>query len=185
MLLGACNYKKIGSVSAKEKKYEAIEKMLISYIQRKYKPYTWENTSKSDTNFGKSWYVKFSKGNVFKDTYEDFTVRISDHAVGSNRAASQRHIFVSSNFDTDQNIKNKVDDFLNPGTPEYKYEKDTKIVEGSSLERAIYPWDPAKTKYKKIATCIRKNKKGECIDKYEVEYSKPVFVGTKRPKWKG
>jgi hypothetical protein len=175
----------IVSFSEKDKKYEAIEKMIINYIQKKYKPYTWENTSKSDTNFGKSWYIKFSKGSVFNDTYEDFAVRLSDHATGINRGSSKKHVFVSSNFYNEESVKKQIDDFLNPGEPQYKYEKAIKLVEGSTIERAIHPWNPSKTKYKEIEKCIRKNKKGECINKYEVEYNKPILVGVKRPKWKG
>jgi hypothetical protein len=69
--------------------------MTIDYIQKKYKPYTWENTSKSDTNFGKSWYIKFSKGSIAKDTYEDFTIRLSDHSTGISRGSSKKtHICV-------------------------------------------------------------------------------------------
>jgi len=165
-------------------KYNEVQSFIKSYIQRKYKPYKYLSTNKSQTDYGNSWYIRFEKGDILKGTYEDFEVRLSDHSVGKSRATSRKHVYIN-HFDSEETIKRKIDDFLNPGKPKYKYEKDFKIVQGSTLERAIHPFDPAKTKHKLKEECIRKNKRGECINTYEVEIFKPIFVGVDRPKWKG
>jgi hypothetical protein len=55
--------------------------------------------------------IKFSKGSIAKDTYEDFTIRLSDHSTGISRGSSKKHIFVSSNFDNEESVKSKIDDF--------------------------------------------------------------------------
>jgi len=177
----------IGGIITKKRMNEILtaqEKLVISYIEKTYKPFKYLSTEKSDTQYGQSWYLKFTKGSILKNTYQDFVVRISDHAVGQSRGTSDRHIYLYLD-DKAEIAKRKIDDFLNPGKPVYKYEKDSKIVEGSSILRALggnYV-DP-KLKYKEIETCIRKNKKGECINKYEIEIFKPVFVGVERPKYK-
>jgi hypothetical protein len=165
-------------------KYNEVQSFIKSYIQRKYKPYKYLSTNKSQTDYGNSWYIRFEKGDFLKGTYKDFEVRLSDHSVGKSRATSRKHVYIN-HLDSEETIKRKIDDFLNPGKPKLKYEKDFKIVQGSTLERAIYPFDPAKTKYKLKEECIRKNKRGECINTYEVEIFKPIFVGVERPKWKG
>jgi hypothetical protein len=179
MFIGAC--KRIGSVDTK---YGEVQSFIKSYIQRKYKPYKYLSTNKSQTDYGNSWYIFFEKGDVLKGTYDEFVVRLSDHPVGRSRATSSRHVYVNY-LDSKETIKTKIDDFLNPGKPKYKYEKDFKIVEGTSLQKALYPMDPSKTKHKLKQECIKKNKRGECVNTYEVEIFKPIFVGVDRPKWKG
>lgn len=179
MFIGAC--KRIGSVDIK---YGEVQSFIKSYIQRKYKPYKYLSTNKSQTDYGNSWYIFFEKGDVLKNTYDEFVVRLSDHPVGRSRATSSRHVYVNY-LDSKETIKTKIDDFLNPGKPKYKYEKDSKIVEGTTLEKALYPMDPSKTKHKLKQECIKKNKRGECVNTYEVEIFKPIFVGVQRPKWKG
>ena len=165
-------------------KYNEVQSFIKSYIQRKYKPYKYLSTNKSQTDYGNSWYIRFEKGDILKGTYEDFEVRLSDHSVGKSRATSRKHVYIN-HFDSEETIKRKIDDFLNPGKPKYKYEKDFKIVEGTSLQKALYPMDPSKTKHKLKQECIKKNKRGECVNTYEVEIFKPIFVGVDRPKWKG
>jgi hypothetical protein len=179
MFIGAC--KRIGSVDTK---YGEVQSFIKSYIQRKYKPYKYLSTNKSQTDYGNSWYIFFEKGDVLKGTYDEFVVRLSDHPVGRSRATSSRHVYVNY-LDSKETIKTKIDDFLNPGKPKYKYEKDFKIVEGTSLQKALYPMDPSKAKHKLKQECIKKNKRGECVNTYEVEIFKPIFVGVDRPKWKG
>ena len=176
----------IGGIITKKRMNEILtaqEKLVISYIEKTYKPFKYLSTEKSDTQYGQSWYLKFTKGSIIKETYQDFVVRISDHAVGQARGSSDRHIYLYAN-DKPDIAKKKIDDFLNPGKPIYKYEKDTKIVEGSSILRAMGNNLNPNLKYKEVETCIRKNKKGECINKYEIETFKSIFVGTDRPKYK-
>lgn len=164
------------------KEYKDLVSFITAYITRKYKPYKFKSLQESETQYGRSWYIFFERGILLTDSYEDFVVRLSDHPVGKSRATSQRHIYIDV-FDSKEVAKQKIDDFLNPGTPKYKYEKDKKVFEGTTLEKAIYPRDPKQVKHKKIEDCIRKNKKGECVNLYEIETVKPIFVGIKRPKW--
>jgi len=171
------------SKSGINKMLEDQRKMIIAYIEKKYKPFKYLSTNESDTLSGQSWYVRFSKGDILKDTFQDFVVRISDHPVGQARAGSDRHIYIDFR-DKPEVAKTKIDDFLNPGKPVYKYEKKTRTVEGKNINVAMGRPVDSNFKYKEVESCFRKNKKGECINKYEIEYNEPIFVKIQRPKYK-
>jgi len=111
-----------------------------------------------------------------------FVVRLSDHEVGMNRMLHEKQLRVRDT-DSIENMKERIDNFFIPLIPIYNIEKQTKIVEGSSIKRALYPMDEEKTKFKILNDCIRKNKKGECILQLEVEFNGKKIIGYERPKW--
>jgi hypothetical protein len=162
--------------------YEKIENHIKNYVETNYPPYKHLSTNRSSTNYGNSWYIKFYPNGNPLLTKEVFVVRLSDHEVGMNRMLYEKQLRVRDT-DSIKNIDERIDDFFIPKIPIYGDEKKTKIVEGSSIKRALYPMDEERAKYKVLNDCVRKNKKGECVLVLEVELNEKVVTGYTRPKW--
>jgi len=89
-------------------------------------------------NFGESWYLRFGT----TDDLDVFKVRISDHGV---RLKSNFLIVITFTL----NLKillilylKKLMSYINPASPIYEVVEKTDIVEGATIQRAIYPKIP-------------------------------------------
>jgi hypothetical protein len=87
-------------------KYEKLESKVIKLVESKTKWQHW-TTSKSSTQYGESWYIKF-----MDPDFKNFQVRISDHATGFNRGQDINTVMINYKESWIE-AKKKISKYLN------------------------------------------------------------------------
>lgn len=142
-----------GAITEEDLAFDKITEEIKKELEKRNLLAHLHYVSKSNTDFGQSWYLKFRNPNIEYNPDEDLQVRISDHSVTSiNRILDQKYFAFISIFDyfDENNAKKIVDDYLYrlKGIEEKKEKRIT--AENNYEERKQYILEKSKSFLQKI-----------------------------------